>query len=476
MDDSFWTRFMQLIRPPEHRNKEKNVIFNCLESLDFPAYAMNSSFEAIFWNSSVCKMYPEVRKATNNTCIPCPCIQMLTIEEGAQMLKAVLEEKKSWSIVVQEKYISSSLWSPSNQPNLIDETFTKLRCKAVVHTRMLYDLEVAGGVFRSFELCFFPFSTKNTLILVYQKDVTIRVMQNYALFRLIDLNMGLLAQIYPSRFIHDILGAGERRNSLSFSPDDCKKYCEYHDHVVILFADIVGFTRMCKGMQPLEIMDLLTLLYESNDKMLKLFPSISKLEVVGDCYVAVGGLMKKEIDVTTNDSSRSVTANQMLDFARALQDIAARIEKPPDQLMLRIGIHCGPVTSGIIGRTSCKFMLFGDAMNTASRMESTCPSGKIQTTEEFHMYVSDRPSWTLTKGVFVKGKGEMVTFVYNEPINLEPLRCDLTARSSRRSIGQLLEIPLLDSLENYPYASHTDETNRPSWKVNLDLMLPTDAL
>lgn len=372
------------------------------------------------------------------------------------------------TVVVQERVISAPQWSPADSPNLIDETFTKLRCKAVVHTRMLYDLEVAGGVFRSFELTFMP---DRDLILVFQQDVTARVMQNYALFRLIDLNMGLLAQIYPSRFIHDILGAGERRNSISFSPDDCKKYCEYHDNIVILFADIVGFTAMCKEMKPLEIMDLLTLMYESNDKTLQQFPSLSKLEVVGDCYVAVGGLMKKDT-THPNVTSLPATANQMLDFALAMQDIAASIDT--HRLVLRIGIHCGPVTSGIIGRTSCKFMLFGDAMNTASRMESTCPKGKIQASEEFHRFVSDRSGWTRKSGVAIKGKGDMDTYIHDDIQCQKPLRCDVTARESRNSLGQL-DLPNFDSLQQYPYLSHSQETNNPSWKVNLGFMLPSDV-
>lgn len=440
-----------------------------LSDLNTPCYLMDRTFRAVHWNSKVCELYPHIPKQSI-AAITCPCIELLTIAQGTQMLQCI-SDRGTWSAVAQERVLSDPAWSPTEHPNLIDETFTKLRCKAVVHTRMLYDLEVAGGVCRSFELTFKP--TSGALILVHQIDVTFRVMQNYALFRLIDLNMGLLAQIYPSRFIHDILGAGERRNSLSFSPDDCKKYCEYHDNIVIMFADIVGFTQMCKGMQPLEIMDMLTLLYESYDKTLKQFPSLSKLEVVGDCYVAVGGLMRKDKSGSSAGPSISATATQMLDFALALQDIAASIERPPDRLRLRIGIHCGPVTSGIIGRTSCKFMLFGDAMNTASRMESTCPNGKIQTSQEFHDFVATRSGWTRTNGVVVKGKGEMVTYVHDVTVTslLKPLRCDGTARTSRRSMGQL-DLP---ELQHYPYTSQTDQANHPSWKVNLDLMLPTDG-
>lgn len=385
------------------------------------------------------------------------------------MLQSVAAQQ-AWTLVAQERRLTQPTWSPSTQPHLIDETFAKLRCKAVVHTRMMYDLEVAGGVFRSFELTFSPI-TDSDLILVFQHDVTYRVMQNYALYRLIDLNMELLAQIYPSRFIHDILGAGERRNSLSISPDDSKKYCEYHDNVVILFADIVGFTKLCKAMQPLEIMDLLTLLYESNDKTLKQFPKISKLEIVGDCYVAVGGLL---IQDTLNQHERederdmTATSTQMLDFAFALHEIASSVVTPHDRLMLRIGIHCGPVTSGIIGRTSCKFMLFGDAMNTASRMESTCPNGKIQTSEDFHSFVADQPGWIRTNGVEIKGKGETTTFIHDETSpSKQPTGQGIT-QTSRNSRGS----PILDTLQQYPYTSRSDET--PPSRVDLNMMLPTD--
>lgn len=424
-----------------------------LSALRFPAYLITKSFEVVHLNAAASSMYPQNRGR-------CPCMELLTIAEGVQVLQSVAQ-RQVWTGVVQERVVSPPDWSPVNQPHLIDETNTKLRCKAIVHTRMLYDLEVAGGALRSFEL---TCMASGDLIIVFQKDVTVRVMQNQALFRLIDLNMGLLAEIYPSRFINDILGAGERRTSLSFCPDDCKKYCEYHDNVMILFADVVGFTAMCSRMQPLEIMDLLTLLYESNDTTLRQFSSLSKLEVVGDCYVAVGGLK------VSPDSSTSATANQMLDFAMALQDISQSIEDPPDGVMLRIGIHCGPVTSGIIGRTSCKFMLFGDAMNIASRMESTCPNGKIQTSADFHHYVEDSADWTHTTAV-IKGKNTMDTYVHDPVSLLSPLRCDVPARAARVSMGQL-DFPSFLSMQQYPYLSSSRET---SWKVNLDMMLPTDC-
>lgn len=433
-----------------------------LTSLDFPAYVMDDTFLALSWNSHVCALYPLIPHPDSRVGpVICPCIELLTIAQGKQMLQTT-SSMQVWSEVFQERTLSQPLWSPSTCPQLIDETFTKLRCKTVVHTRMMYDLEVAGGVFRSFELTFSPIEDSQ-LILVAQNDVTVRVMQNFALFRLIDLNMGLLAQVYPSRFIHDILGAGERRNSLSFSPDDCKKYCENHDSVVILFADIVGFTHLCKSMQPMQIMDLLTSLYESNDRTINLFPNLSKLEIVGDCYVAVGGLMKRE---TVPDVTSIAVASEMLEFGLALHDIAKSIESP-EPLYLRVGIHCGPVTSGIIGRSSCKFMLFGDAMNTASRMESTCPSGKLQVSSEFHELVADTPCWTRTDGVIIKGKGETVTYIHDCLKQPMAVGCEHVTRRTE-------DVPL-DSLEQYPYQSRSDETHRPTWKVNLDMMLPTDT-
>lgn len=379
-----------------------------LANLQFAAYLMNTVFEAVHWNSLVCKTYPEIAEPRHNQmAIHCPCIDLLTVAQANQMLHDVNKTRKPYNIVVQERVLSQTSWSPSRNPNLMDESLTKMRCKAIVHARMMYELETAGGVYRTFELNFVP--TRNTdLIMVSQHDLTFRVMQNFAMYRLIDLNMDLLAQIYPSRFIHDILGAGDRRNN----SDDCKRYCEHHANVVILFADVVGFTQMCKSMQPLEIMELLTFLYECNDQTLTKFSCLKKLEIVGDCYVVVGGLMHGS---STQGPDMVETATQMLDFALALQKIAASFRNR-DKLVLRIGIHCGPVTSGIIGRTSCKFMLFGDAMNTASRMESTCPIGKIQTSEQFHSLVIDTPLWTRTKGVVIKGLGDMTTYVYDTPL------------------------------------------------------------
>jgi class 3 adenylate cyclase len=290
---------------------------------------------------------------------------------------------------------------------------------------MLYDMR---GTDSSYELSFSCVGDQK--LLVVQHDITQRVQQNRALFRIIDLNLGLLAQMYPGNYITDTVGRGERRSSADPMrwPNDFARFSKQHPMVIILFADIVGFTKLCSGLKPAEVMEFLTMLYDNYDYSISRYTALGKLEIVGDCYVAVGGLMKKDVDGFNNNSDSPVTqdaikgvAVDMLQFALDIHKYASMVVLPhqPQHINLRIGIHCGPVMSGIIGHVATKFMLFGDAMNTASRMESTCPPGHIQVSRDMYALLTDdvdadakdpAPGWTRNT-VDVKGKGVMDTYV-----------------------------------------------------------------
>ena len=284
-----------------------------------------------------------------------------------------------------------------------------------------------------FEIRCYPYEYEGQdAILVTQYNVTKHVQRNTALMRMADNHLRVLQQLYPKHFILD---SPDGQSLMEHS--DFGKFADHHDSVIVMFADIVGFTNMCKLVSPDQVMQFLCVLYQEFDKQVAAFPDLFKYEIAGDCYIVVGGLVNRDTNGFSSSTRQSMSksdlrrlAIHMMKFCITIQDIAASMKMPHDtnsNVLLHIGLHLGPVVSGIIGLTSPKFMLFGDTMNTASRLESTCPAGKIQVSDE---YFSLLPSgsiagggiWRKTKGVEVKGKGLMDTWVLvtSSPISMSP--------------------------------------------------------
>jgi hypothetical protein len=142
---------------------------------------------------------------------------------------------------------------------------------------------------------------------------------------------------------------------------------------------------------------------------------VFKVETVGDCYVAVTGLPDPMKDHAV------VLARFAKDCLIRLRSLTHALEVTlgPDtsELELRVGLHSGPVTAGVLRGERSRFQLFGDAMNTASRMESTSQRGKIQLSQETAdlLVVAGKGSWILPRKdvVIAKGKGAMRTYWLN---------------------------------------------------------------
>ena len=170
--------------------------------------------------------------------------------------------------------------------------------------------------------------------------------------------------------------------------------------VTVLFADIVGFTSLSEGMSPERLVALL-------DGVFTLFDSIvdqrglEKIKTIGDAYMAVAGL-----PVPVADHAER-TAHTALDMLEALE----RFNHDNDYtLQVRIGIHSGAVMAGVIGKRKFIYDLWGDAVNTASRMESHGMAARVQMTEETRRLLSE-PFVFEERGAFeIKGKGELRTW------------------------------------------------------------------
>ncbi|XP_062255521.1 atrial natriuretic peptide receptor 1-like isoform X2 [Platichthys flesus] len=180
---------------------------------------------------------------------------------------------------------------------------------------------------------------------------------------------------------------------------------EAFDSVTIYFSDIVGFTSISAESTPMEVVTLLNDLYTCFDAIIDNF-DVYKVETIGDAYMVVSGLPVRNGKLHGREIARMALA--LLDAVRTFK-IRHRVEQ---QLKLRIGIHSGPVCAGVVGLKMPRFCLFGDTVNTSSRMEASSEALKIHVSAatrevllEFNCFQLE-----LRGEIDVKGKGKMTTY------------------------------------------------------------------
>jgi class 3 adenylate cyclase len=164
----------------------------------------------------------------------------------------------------------------------------------------------------------------------------------------------------------------------------------------ILFADIVGFTTLSQTVAPDALVAMLDDIFSAFDQLLARF-GLEKIKTIGDAYMAAAGIPEPRPD----------HAERAASMALAMQDeMKARFPA----LELRIGLHAGPIVAGVIGKTKFAYDVWGDTVNTASRMESHGTPGKIQVTRALKDALTDRFTFEERGMQDVKGKGKMELF------------------------------------------------------------------
>ena len=172
------------------------------------------------------------------------------------------------------------------------------------------------------------------------------------------------------------------------------------DHIgsaSILFADVVDFTPWSERLQPEEVVGCLDLLFSHFDGLSEDY-GLEKIKTIGDCYMVAAGVPTPRPD---HARALALVALDMLDAMREHDELAAL------GLELRIGINSGPVVAGVIGRKRFLYDLWGDAVNTASRMESHGAPGRIQITRATYDLLAGEFECESRGTIFVKGKGEI---------------------------------------------------------------------
>jgi len=180
-----------------------------------------------------------------------------------------------------------------------------------------------------------------------------------------------------------------------------KGIADKHESVTVLFADIVDFTKLSSNISPEELVALLDTLFSRFDELVEQH-QLEKIKTIGDAYMVVGGLKALEVNHTTT------VAQLALDMQAAAKEMATLFDLP--QLVLRIGMHSGAVVAGVIGKKKLAYDLWGDTVNTASRMESHSEAGKIHVSEEVYDALKGTFTFEERGEIEVKGKGMMRTW------------------------------------------------------------------
>ncbi len=176
---------------------------------------------------------------------------------------------------------------------------------------------------------------------------------------------------------------------------------DHFPEVSVLFADIVDFTVMSSGMSPKPLVTLLDDLFTQFDELARQH-RVEKIKTIGDCYMAVCGVPDPRPDHAV---ALAEMALEMIDCLRQFN--ASR----GTSIRLRIGMHTGPVVAGVIGRSKFIYDLWGDTVNTASRMESTGLPNRVQVTEQMQRALAPQFELSERGEVDVKGKGRLRTWL-----------------------------------------------------------------
>ncbi|MEG3917657.1 adenylate/guanylate cyclase domain-containing protein [Microcoleus sp. POL10_C6] len=170
--------------------------------------------------------------------------------------------------------------------------------------------------------------------------------------------------------------------------------------VTVLFADIVGFTQISSQISPPELVSLLNDIFSTFDRLAEKH-GLEKIKTIGDAYMVVGGL-----PMPRSDHAEAI-AQMAIDMQQAITNFSNIHNQ---DFNIRIGINTGPVVAGVIGIKKFIYDLWGDTVNTASRMESHGLPGCIQVTSAIYDILQDKYVFESRGAIEVKGKGEMNTY------------------------------------------------------------------
>uniref|UniRef100_T1IU05 guanylate cyclase n=1 Tax=Strigamia maritima TaxID=126957 RepID=T1IU05_STRMM len=248
---------------------------------------------------------------------------------------------------------------------------------------------------------------------------------------------------------------------------------ESFDSVTIYFSDIVGFTSLSAKSTPFQVVDLLNDLYTTFDSIIGNY-DVYKVETIGDAYMVVSGLPIRNGDLHAGEIARL-----SLHLLKAIKNFEIR-HRPKELLKLRIGIHSGSCAAGVVGMMMPRYCLFGDTVNTASRMESSGQPLKIHVSHACKTILDKIEGFQVEdRGLIpIKGKGEMRTY-WLVGMENSLSRFPKTETSTLRSESFLpfpIPSPVRKLSTSLPRITESYESDTASGFAELDNMSPVNSL
>jgi len=177
------------------------------------------------------------------------------------------------------------------------------------------------------------------------------------------------------------------------------------EEMTVLFADVVGFTELSSRLEPHQVVDMLNTVFSRFDELVDRF-GLEKIKTIGDAYMVVGGLGAEHADHVVQVTKLGL---QMLEEVRRFT--------APAPIQLRIGIHTGPAVAGVIGLKKFIYDVWGDTVNTASRLEGAGVPGRIQVGRQTYERLSGSFLFEARGEIELKGKGRVETFLVAGPLD-----------------------------------------------------------